>query len=350
MSRVASPFEAVSPRCHGRVGARQPVAVERSRGRSIDGTSSNTVRMSSGACIRQLAAEQHCRRALAPSPARRRRAPGGSPPAPACAAPRDVLARRRERPLDRLELVALEPREALEVLHHVAIVGVQPELVERGRATCARRRATPRRLRSCRTSRRWPWSAAARPGRARCAPRTFRTSSQPAVMLPHWSLPPICSVQRSRSCSTRIVVGLQQLVAELGETDAVVALEAALHRFLRHHVVDGEVLADVAQEVEEADRPQPVDVVATSARRSTTPGEVEKALELAADALRRFLPPARGSAGCAPGSCRSDRRSARCRRRPARSARCPWRCSRASPMTVSSEPTCRLAAVGSKPM
>ena len=32
-------------------------------------------------------------------------------------------------------------------------------------------------------------------------------------------------------------------------------LEAPLHRFLRHHVVHGEVLADVAQELEQADRP-----------------------------------------------------------------------------------------------
>jgi hypothetical protein len=33
-------------------------------------------------------------------------------------------------------------------------------------------------------------------------PRMRRISSMPAVMFPHWSLPPICSVQPSRSEST----------------------------------------------------------------------------------------------------------------------------------------------------
>ena len=49
-----------------------------------------------------------------------------------------------------------------------------------------------------------------------------------------------------------VVVGLQQHVAELGERDPVLALEARLDRLLGQHLVDRDVLADVAQELEEA--------------------------------------------------------------------------------------------------
>ena len=47
------------------------------------------------------------------------------------------------------------------------------------------------------------------------------------------------------------VVGLQEHVAELGVADALVrSFEAGLDRFLAHHLVDREVLANVAQELE----------------------------------------------------------------------------------------------------
>ncbi len=49
--------------------------------------------------------------------------------------------------------------------------------------------------------------------------------------------------------------------------------------------VDGEVLADVAKEIEEADRPQPVDVVDHSCGVGSG-AEIEKAFELPPDALR----------------------------------------------------------------
>ncbi len=58
------------------------------------------------------------------------------------------------------------------------------------------------------------------------------------------------------------VVGLQEHVAELREGDAVVGpLQAGLDGLLRHHLVHREVLADVAQEVDEADPAEPVGVV-----------------------------------------------------------------------------------------
>jgi len=57
------------------------------------------------------------------------------------------------------------------------------------------------------------------------------------------------------------VVGLQQHVAELGVTDAVLALDAAAHRVLRRHLVHREVLADVTEKLQHRDRRSPVGVV-----------------------------------------------------------------------------------------
>ena len=49
------------------------------------------------------------------------------------------------------------------------------------------------------------------------------------------------------------VVSLEQLICEFGEREAVarLAVETFLHRLLGHHIVDGKVLAYVADEVEE---------------------------------------------------------------------------------------------------
>ena len=59
------------------------------------------------------------------------------------------------------------------------------------------------------------------------------------------------------------VVALHELVAELGEGHAFgrVALEALLHGILRHHVVHGDMLADVADEIDEGIVLHPVVVV-----------------------------------------------------------------------------------------
>ena len=59
-----------------------------------------------------------------------------------------------------------------------------------------------------------------------------------------------------------VVVGLEQHVAELGVGDALLgALEAGLDGLLGDHLVDGEVLADVAEEVDEAVAAEPLGVV-----------------------------------------------------------------------------------------
>ena len=58
-----------------------------------------------------------------------------------------------------------------------------------------------------------------------------------------------------------IVVRLQKHVAELGEGDALLALEPALDRFLGEHRAHGDVLADVTQEVEYIDADRPLAIV-----------------------------------------------------------------------------------------
>ena len=59
------------------------------------------------------------------------------------------------------------------------------------------------------------------------------------------------------------VVALQELIGELGEGKAVagLAVEALLHAVLSHHIVDRDMLADIAHEVEEAVVLHPVVVV-----------------------------------------------------------------------------------------
>ncbi len=56
---------------------------------------------------------------------------------------------------------------------------------------------------------------------------------------------------------------MEQLVGEFGKRQAVagLAVETLLHRVLGHHVVDGDVLADFAGEVEECPAFHPVVVV-----------------------------------------------------------------------------------------
>ncbi len=58
-----------------------------------------------------------------------------------------------------------------------------------------------------------------------------------------------------------VVVGLQQHVAELGVGDAMLPRHPSLHALPGDHLVDRDVLADVTQEVQEAQLPRPVEVV-----------------------------------------------------------------------------------------
>ena len=82
------------------------------------------------------------------------------------------------------------------------------------------------------------------------------------------------------------VVPLEQLVGELCEREAVagLAIEAFLDAVLGHHVVDGDVLADVAGEVEEGEVLHPVVVVDQFGRIGGVGAKVEEAGELRLDA------------------------------------------------------------------
>ncbi len=72
---------------------------------------------------------------------------------------------------------------------------------------------------------------------------------------------------------------LQEHVAELGVRDAgALALEPRTHGVLLDHLIHGEVLAHVAEEVEEAQRLQPFGVVDQNGPPRTS--EVEELLEL----------------------------------------------------------------------
>jgi hypothetical protein len=78
------------------------------------------------------------------------------------------------------------------------------------------------------------------------------------------------------------VVGLEQAVGELGVGDAVVAIfKARAYGVAGEHDVDGEMLADVAQEVEQRQLAEPVRVVGHDGGIRAVEGE--EALELGAD-------------------------------------------------------------------
>src|SRR6266545_4900630 len=78
------------------------------------------------------------------------------------------------------------------------------------------------------------------------------------------------------------VVGLEQHVAELGERQP--RIESRLHRLLLQHDVHGEVLADVAQEVDHALLDQPLGIVQQQCGRGTG-AEFQKPRGLVAHAM-----------------------------------------------------------------
>src|SRR5690606_17565193 len=79
------------------------------------------------------------------------------------------------------------------------------------------------------------------------------------------------------------VDALEDLVAELGEADALLRVEAARDRVLRQHRAQAVVLADVAQEVDRRQARDPVEVVDDA--RGVLPLEVEEPRDLALEAL-----------------------------------------------------------------
>ena len=164
--------------------------------------------------------------AATPRPRRRRRAPGRSRRRPALAAPPGPAGvRGRPPPAPRSR-----PRSGTVNTRRNAADVASSTLTSTGRRRTgwsARDRARPRRPRSCRTC--CP-SASVISGVAssvhRLARSTRRIRSVPAVRLPHWSLPPVCSVQPYSPEQLQVVHALQDLVAELGVADALVAVRA----------------------------------------------------------------------------------------------------------------------------
>ena len=144
------------------------------------------------------------------------------------------------------------------------------------------------------------------------------------------------------------VVRLQQHVRELGVRDPLLArLEARLDGVALDHLVDREVLADVAQEVQQPQRRPAI----PGCRRSRTGGPSSGAKN--DSSWRAQLPascrsPRRCPAACARSTCPTDRRSSRSRRPPARSP-VPGRRSWLISISGTRLPACRLRADGSNP-
>ena len=81
-----------------------------------------------------------------------------------------------------------------------------------------------------------------------------------------------------------VVVGLQEHVAELGEGDAVLGVDALLDALPGQHLVHRDVLADVAEELEHRDGLRPLPVVDERTRSVGAPGvEVDDPSELFLD-------------------------------------------------------------------
>ena len=82
------------------------------------------------------------------------------------------------------------------------------------------------------------------------------------------------------------VVTLQELVGKLGErqTVASLAVETTLYGIFRHHIVDGDMLADFASEVEKRETFHPVVVVDEFGGVGRIRVEVEKFRQLSFDA------------------------------------------------------------------
>lgn len=144
------------------------------------------------------------------------------------------------------------------------------------------------------------------------------------------------------------VVALNQLVGEFGERHAVaLAVEAFLHGVFGHHVVDGDALADVADEIEEREFLHPVVVVDQRGGVRGVGVEVEQFGQLAFD---RLLIVTQGLSSSRLRSCDLPRSPIMPVAPPTRaSGRWPhiWKCLRI--ITPTRWPICSESAVGSMP-
>jgi len=180
---------------------------------------------------------------------------------------------------ERVDFVLALEAEGAQQDRDVAVVGIEPELEERIRA--GELGIQPDRARFGLTE-----LGAVRLGDQRCGERmdvrgidsthqvNARGDVAPLIRSPGLQDTPVLAEQ------LQVVVGLQQLVAELGVADAVLG-QAGCHRFAIEHAVDTEVLAHIAQELQRIETLGPVVVVDHDS--GVVSGEVVEPLELAPD-------------------------------------------------------------------
>ncbi len=192
-----------------------------------------------------------------------------------------------------LDRLARQEREPPQVRPDVAVVRVQPVLVERVRRRplgVEPDRRPALRLAELRPGRGQEQLVRQPVGRLVRAPVGFplaETGPPPDQLEPGRDVAPLVSaahleVDAHRPVKVLEVGGLDQHVAELGERQA--PIHPGRDGVLGEHVRDREVLADVPQPVDELDLLQPVEVV--DHHRARRPREIQEALQLAADGLR----------------------------------------------------------------
>ena len=154
-----------------------------------------------------------------------------------------------------------QKREVLEVTHHIAVVGANPELVKLvdARASwiephCARLGLAEFRAVGIGDER----QGEAVHGGVELASTQLDTGGDVAPLIAAADL----QLAIVRFLQMIKIEGLQEHVGKLGVADAHLAiLHAGAYAFLGHHAVDGEVLANVAQEVEIGNTCRPVGVI-----------------------------------------------------------------------------------------
>src|SRR6185503_11445100 len=143
-------------------------------------------------------------------------------------------------------LPAIEEGEGLQIAHDVAVLDVQPELVEaEGRGA---RRIQPYGAR---------FGLAELRARRCLHQRPHETVRLLAAELANQvdagrDVAPLVASSHLNGASEAIehlqeVVRLKDQITELGERNAFLALESAVHRLLLEHVIDGEIFAGVPQ-------------------------------------------------------------------------------------------------------
>ena len=186
-----------------------------------------------------------------------------------------------------IDLRLIQPGEEAQVLDHVSVVGVEEELVEAIRGS-------PFRIHPHRTG---FGLAELHPagGSDQRRDDTMRLAGTQTAdqILPGHDVAPLVAAPHLQGAVVAIVehqkvVGLQQHVAKFGEGDAVFRLDPPLHRLLGEHAVDGEVFADITQEIDVTDSAQPI-VIIDDGRRIRFGVKIQEARQLFADAGKIFF-------------------------------------------------------------